>query len=188
MPSTGCGPRTPTDTGLEGAKGLPPRPSPYVRQNSTPSTAQSQPPTSNRRTWDHLRVTRPPPNNRRTSDPLATSSTFAQPLVPRPSLSVTSTQVPTKLPPPSPNYVPRQKPPPVQPVKMATMVDGFSQTEEKSSVDRGNQCSKSNTMSASVHADLIAATNVLRGTKFTVMAGTFNVPDLQLVSTYLRVS
>lgn len=71
---------------------------------------------------------------------------------------------------------------------MATMVDGFSQTEEKSSVDRGNQCSKSNTMSASVHADLIAATNVLRGTKFTVMAGTFNVPDLQLVSTYLRVS
>lgn len=68
------------------------------------------------------------------------------------------------------------------------MVDGYSQTEETSRIDRSAQSSRPDTMTAGAHADLIAATNVLRGTKFTVMAGTFNVSDLQMVSTYLRVS
>lgn len=68
------------------------------------------------------------------------------------------------------------------------MVDGYSHTEEVISVDRSTQFPRQDTMSRGEQADLIAATNVLRGTKFTVMAGTFNVPDLQLVATYLRVS
>lgn len=187
MPSPGYDPHAPA-AGLEALKCLPLRPSSSPRHKFNPPPTQNPNflPTGRRRTWQPSQLTTKTPaaNNHRPLNPTPSAPTHPSPV--RPPLSVTPKQKPTQLPPPSSNYVPRQ----TQAARKMKMVNGHCQTEEKPAIDEhgGTLSVKPAMVSQGLHADLIAATNVLRGKTFAVLAGTFNVPDLQLAATYIQVS
>lgn len=190
MPRGGRRPRTAVDRG-HSVQERPPQPNPYLLREGLPSPVRNPQPHQfrNRRTWTHLRNPQKATASNNECISYTANESPVRPILPLPSrssLPVTRQQMLASLPAPSPNYVPRQRP---QEVTRSAMVDSSRQTEEDTAdVDLSIESIKPTMVSQSLHADSIAATNVLLGVRFAVLAGTFNVPDLQLVATYLQVS